>query len=303
MHDDGLRAIDLNLLVVLAALLSERHVTRAARRLGLSQSATSHALARLREVYGDPLLVRRGRRLDPTPRAVALLPQLERGLGDLAGTIRSEPAFDPRTARRSFVIGMADYGQAILVEPLLKTLRREAPGVDLSLKAFPNVVDLIDSGAMDLAIGPPTDLPRGFSSRKLFTDGFMCVVRRGHPQVRRSSITLSEYLALSHLLVAPSGSPGSVVDNELGRRGHSRRISLTVTSFLAAPIVVAGSDLISTGPVRLLKNMLRPYGLRGLSTPFALKGFEIHMFWHGRRDHDPAHLWLREMIAGVCAKL
>ncbi|HEY0712724.1 MAG TPA: LysR family transcriptional regulator [Polyangia bacterium] len=303
MHEPSLRGIDLNLTVVLSALLTERSVTRAARRLGLSQSATSHALARLREVYADPLLVRSGRRLDPTPRAIALRPSLDRALAELAGTIRNEPAFDARTARRSFVIGTADYGQGILVEPLLQRLRREAPGVDLSLNAFPNMVELLDSGSMDLALSPPLELPRGFSSKKLFTDGFMCVVRSGHPIVRGPHLSLSRYLSLPHLLVAPSGSTGSVVDSELARRGHSRRIVLTVTSFLAAPIVVADSDLISTGPVRLLQRMLKPYRLRGLAPPIPFKRFEIHMLWHSRRDHDPAHIWLRELLTSVCAEL
>jgi DNA-binding transcriptional LysR family regulator len=303
MNEPRLRTIDLNLLVILSALLTERHVTRAARRLGLSQSATSHALARLREVYGDPLLVRSGRRLDPTPRALALLPQLERGLAELTGTIEGEPVFDPRTAQRSFVIGTTDYGQAILAEPLLRRLRRDAPGIDLTMNAFPNAVELMDLGAMDLALGPPMDLPSGFSSQKLFSDGFMCVVRRGHPQIRGPRITLSQFLSLSHLLVAPGGAPGSLVDAELARRGHKRRIALTVTNFLVAPVVVATSDLVSTGPVRLLQNMLRAYGLRGLPTPFPMKGFEIHMVWHSRRDRDPAHTWLRETIATTCASL
>ncbi|HEY0709500.1 MAG TPA: LysR family transcriptional regulator [Polyangia bacterium] len=303
MHDFALRSVDLNLLVVLSALLNERHVTRAARRLGLTQSAASHALARLREIFKDPLLVRRGRRLDPTPRALALLPQLERGLAELKGTIQGEPAFEPQTTQRSFVIGTTDYGQAILAEPLLRRLRREAPGVDLVMNAFPNVIEMMDAGTMDLALGPPTALPSGFSSQKLFSDGFMCVVRQGHPQIRGPRITLAQYLSLSHLLVAPGGSPGSLVDAELARRGRSRRVALTVTNFLVAPVVVASSDLISTGPVRLLQNLLRPYGLRGLPTPLALEGFEMHMVWHDRRARDPAHAWLRETVAATCATL
>lgn len=303
LHDSRLRAIDLNLLVILAALLTERHVTRAARRVGLSQSATSHALGRLRELYGDPLLVRSGKRLDLTPRALALLPQLERGLDELAGTVVGEPGFDPRGAQRSFTLGMADYVQAIMLEPLLRTLECEAPGIALSANAFPNAVELLDEGRLDLALTVPGNLPAGFSSQKVFSDGFMCVVRDRHPTVRGKRITLEQYLALSHLVVSPAGAPGSMVDSALAKRGRSRRIALTVTSFLVAPVIVASTDLISTGPQRLLRRMIKPFKLRALPTPVDLSPFEIHTVWHSRRAHDPAHVWLREVVTRVARQL
>ena len=291
-----LRSLDLNLLVVLSALLTERHVTRAARRVGLSQSATSHALSRLRELYGDPLLVRSGRRLDLTPRALALLPQLERGLDELAGTVNGEPGFNPKVAQRTFTMGMADYGQAILLAPLLHAVAKEAPGVALSVNPFPNALELLDAGSMDLALEVGRNRPAGFSAEKLFDDGFMCVVRDKHPRVRGKRLSLEQYLALSHLLVAPTGSPGSMVDTELGKRGHTRHVALTITSFLVAPVIVAQTDLINTGPTRLLRRMIAPYRLRALPTPFPLKPFEVDLVWHSRRDHDPAHRWLRDVV-------
>ncbi len=152
VHATPLAAIDLNLLVVLRALLSERHVTRAAARLGLSQSATSHALSRLREMYEDPLLVRSGRTLQLTPRAARLLPTLERGLSDLQSAVDAEPEFHPRTAKRSFTLGMADYTQAVIMGPLLRRLAAEAPDVDLSVVMFPNLRELVESGGLDLAL-------------------------------------------------------------------------------------------------------------------------------------------------------
>src|SRR5688572_18053681 len=150
VHDRILSGIDLNLLVVLRALLSERHVTRAAARVGLSQSATSHALSRLRELLDDPLLVRSGRVLSLTPRALSLLPTLERALGELEKAVSGEPRFEPSTARRSFSIGMADYLQALIIGPLLQRVATRAPGVDLSVVVFPNQEELIESGALDL---------------------------------------------------------------------------------------------------------------------------------------------------------
>lgn len=300
LHEPKLSALDLNLLVVLAALLEERHVTRAASRVGLSQSATSHALSRLRELYQDPLLVRSGRRLDLTPRAVALLPQLKRGLGELGGTLSGEAAFEPTTARRSFSVGMADYGQALLLPPLLRSLTRRAPLVDLNISGFPNAVERLDDGNLDLAVLLGTEFPKGLSSRKLFADGFTCMVRKGHPLVKGARLSLSRYLSLSHVLVSPGGSGPSFVDTELERRGLKRRIALQVSSFLIAPQLVTESDLMSTGPSRLLRVLAQRYPIRLFTPPFRLPRFELYLVWHSRLDHDPAHAWLRSEVIGVC---
>jgi DNA-binding transcriptional LysR family regulator len=296
-HDLKLSAIDLNLLVVLAALLEERHVTRAASRVGLSQSATSHALSRLRELYGDPLLVRSGRRLDLTPRALGLLPQLAHGLAELRGTLSGASAFEPKTARRRFTVGMADYGQALLVPPLLRLLKTQAPGIDLSIISFPNAVERLDDGSMDAAVLVGWEFPKGLASRKLFSDGFTCMARKDHPQLRGTRLPLARYMEQSHVLVAPSGSPTtSLVDSELERRGLVRRIALTVSSFLIAPQVVVESDLVSTGPSRLLRALSKRYPIRLFEPPFRLPRFEQHLVWHSRLEHDPGQIWLREQI-------
>jgi DNA-binding transcriptional LysR family regulator len=300
MHEPKLSALDLNLLVVLGALLEERHVTRAAGRVGLSQSATSHALARLRELYGDPLLVRSGRRLDLTPRAVELLPQLSRGLAELGGTLTGARAFDPLTARRSFEVGMADYGQALLLPPLLRTLNTHAPNIDLAINAFPSAVERLDDGSMHLAVLVGASFPKGLSSHKLFDDGFTCMVRKGHPEVRGNRLSLARYLSQSHVLVSPTGQAGSIVDSELERRGFTRRIALRVSSFLIAPQVVSESDLVSTGPSRLLRALAARYPIRLFQPPLRLPRFEQHLVWHSRLDHDPAHDWLRRQFIELC---
>jgi LysR family transcriptional regulator, transcriptional activator of nodD3 and syrA len=294
----ALAAIDLNLLVVLRALLRERHVTRAAARVGLSQSATSHALSRLRELYGDPLLVRSGRTLALTPRAVRLLPVLERGLGDIESSIADEPEFDPSTARRTFTIGMSDYLQALLMGPLLRQVAIGAPGVDLSIVVFPNFRELTDSGAIDLALTVSGKEATGSSHQVLSEDGFVCMVRRDHPQIRRAP-SLAKYLSQRHVVVAPAGTPGSVVDTELAQRGLERRVALRVTNFLIAPIVVCETDFINTMPARLARQLAKIYPLRLMPTPIELPRFEYCMFWHPRLEHDPAQRWLRELVSGV----
>ncbi|MEI9936503.1 MAG: LysR family transcriptional regulator [Pseudomonadota bacterium] len=301
VHDNALSSIDLNLLVILRALLRERHVTRAARQVGLSQSATSHALARLRELCGDPLLVRHGRSLELTPRATRLLPGLERGLTELQGVVTREPAFDPKRARRLFSLGMADYAQALLLRPLLRSLRLAAPEIDLNVVTFPNLQELLESGGLDLAISVTGAITPALSTQPLFDDGFVCMVRRGHPSVR-GKLTLDAYLSLHHVVVAPSGTSGSVVDTELDRLGLVRRVALRVSSFLVAPIVVAETDFISTTPERLARRLAKRFALHLMPPPFPIPRFELSLAWHPRFDDDPAHRWLRGFVSRASSK-
>ncbi|HEY4105884.1 MAG TPA: LysR family transcriptional regulator [Polyangiaceae bacterium] len=302
MHDSNLSGIDLNLLVVLRALLRERHVTRAAKQIGLSQSATSHALSRLRELCRDPLLVRSGRGLSLTPRAVALLPNLERGLSELRSVVTAEPPFDPASAQRRFTFAMPDYHQSVLLMPLLAKLERVAPNVDLSVVTFPNLSELLEAGSADVAVMVSGSVAAAFSSQKLFSDKFVSMVRKDHPRVPKK-LTLDTYLSLRHVLVAPGGAPGSMVDAELERRGFKRRIALTVSSFLVAPVVVAQTDFISTSPERLARRMAERFPLRLLPPPLRLPRFSFSLAWHPRLDHDPAHRWLRGLIAELSAAM
>lgn len=298
LHDRSLSAIDLNLLVVLEALLSERHVTRAAARVGLSQSATSHALARLRELYGDPLLVRSGSRLELTPRAHALFPVITRALGELHATVTREPAFDARASERSFRLGADDYTQTMLLPPLLEYFEREAPGINVSIVHGPSYYELVSEGQVDLAMVVGTSTPSPLRRQELFTEGFVCMVRKRHPTVK-SQLTLSQYLGLRHLVVAPSGSPGSVVDTELDKRGKKRRVALQVPSFLVAAVLISKSDLINTGPERLARRFATSFPVKLVPPPLPLPRFTFSIAWHPRLENDPAHVWFR----GVVAKL
>lgn len=298
LHDRALSAVDLNLLVALRALLSERHVTRAAQRIGLSQSATSHALSRLRDLLGDPLLVRNGRELALTPRALRILPALERGLSDLQNAIAGEPEFDPRTARRTFSIATSDYLQALVMGPLLRELATRAPGIDLTVVVFPNVRELLESAGVDLVLSVPSTELRTMLREPLFNEDFVCLVRRDHPQIKKT-LNLEKYLSQRHVVVAPSGTPGSFVDTILTQRGLERRVALRVTNFLIAPVVVCETDFINTMPARLARSLAKRYPLRVLPAPLELPTFEYGMYWHPRLDQDPAQRWLREFVARV----
>ena len=302
MHEPNLSAIDLNLLVVLEALLHERHVTRAALRVGLSQSATSHALNRLRELYKDPLLVRSGKGMALTPIAAALLPSVSRGLSELRATLSHEPAFAPQTTRRAFALALVDYGQLLILPRLLAHLQREAPLVDLSIVNDVNWVESLEAGTIDLAFYVAGKATNALLTRPLFSDGFVCMVRKGHPLARtREALTLAKFLAQQHVVVAPSGSPGSVVDDELARRGKFRRVALRVPNFLVAPAVVAESDFVSTLPKRLARQLAKVYPVRLLAAPIPLRPFTMSLAWHARLDSDPAHRWLRETVIALAS--
>ncbi len=314
----ALRGVDLNLVRVLDALLAERHVTRAAARLGISQSAASHALARLRRLLADPLLVRgpRGARgprsphevMVPTPRALALAPALERALAELAAALRPPAPFDPATARRTFHLAIGDYAELVLLPALVARLATIAPGVDLFVRAVPDdLAAALAAGDVDLVLAPPR--PRdlsgpGLYQRHLFDERFVCALRRGHPAATRR-LTLDRFCDLDHVLIAPRGTAGGYVDDALARLGRRRRVAVTVPHFLVVPHVVATTDLVVTLPARVAAALAAPHRLVTRPPPAALgvTGFAIHQLWHERTHGDAAGRWLRDQLATVARAL
>lgn len=305
-HDVNLAGIDLNLLVVLDALLGERHVTRAAARVGLTQSAASHALARLRTLLDDPILVRGpGGQLVATERALAIAPRLRRSLDDLAIALRGEPGFDPATARRTFRIATVDYTELILLPTLIERLTRDAPGIDLwVVPPHDDPAPALAAGEIDAAIGVWTDRPwpAGTYRKRLFDDNFRCVVRAGHPAAKQR-LTLARFCELSHLLVAPRGTRGSFVDDALERLGRTRRVAVAVPHFLVAPHVIASSDLIVTLAARVAAAVAERFDLALLPPPVELASFTTSLVWHERGHHDAGQRWLRDQLVEVSASL
>ena len=234
-----LAAIDLNQLVALDALLAEESITRAARRVGLSQPAMSHTLARLRGVFGDPLLVRAGRRMMLTPRALELAEPLAQALAGLERAIGRPDPFDPRLARRVVRVAAMDFVQLVLLPPLCAALLREAPGVEVVAVPPPEPPDrALVEGELDLAIGLARDAP-GLRQRELLRERFVCVVRKGHPGVGRE-LTVRRFARLSHALVSPRGLAVGAVDAALAKRGLTRRVVVTLPSFHAVPFNYMG---------------------------------------------------------------
>ncbi|MBA3501737.1 MAG: LysR family transcriptional regulator [Myxococcota bacterium] len=290
-----LSGIDLNLLTSLDALLAEQNVTRAAKRLGVSQPAVSHSLRRLRELLGDELLVRAKVGMTATPRALELRGAVRAALEAAEVVLRAAPAFDPATAERTFVVSMADQQSFVLLPPLVERLAREAPGIRIDVRPPPT-----DSLASDveLAIGVWIDSPANVLEQALWRESFMCVLRKGSAAAR-GVLDRKRYLALSHLLVAPRGTPGSFVDDLLAKGGERRNVTLRVPHFLVAPHVVATTDLVWTAPEGIARVFVEYMPLVLRDPPLRIDGFTVSMRWHARVDGDPGLAWLRKLLREV----
>jgi DNA-binding transcriptional LysR family regulator len=250
LNKTNLARIDLNLLVLFEAVLEEQHVARAAARLHVSPSAVSHGLGRLRELMQDPLFLRQPRGVVPTERAMQLAAPVADVLERARQVISRAETFDPRHSVRRFVIGAPDAVTAALLPPLLKDLRRDAPGIDLGVRnligQFDSSLTELDQRTLDVALLPLTDIPARFASRVLFDEDFVLVRRVGHPSGRK--FTLARYAEAAHVMVSVSGDPRGPIDKLLADRGLSRRVMLTVPHFLHALALVAESDLVAAMP-------------------------------------------------------
>ena len=301
------RGLDLNLLVTLDALLEARSVTDTAQRFGVTQSAMSHRLARLREFFEDPLLVSAGDTLTLTPKAELVRQPLRAALTGLRGAVLPDDEFQPETSTRTFVIASSDLLEVSLLPFLLRHLDQAAPGVGLRMAGRGLVRgDALISGKVDLAIAPGEgtipgvgiEVTSGIRQRKLVTEGFSVLVRRGHPRVSEA-LTIEDYLRENHILVAPQGQPGGLVDARLAKEGLARRVSVQVAHFLSAPLLVARTDALLTCPSGLAEATQEFFDLRALEPPLELPRTAIFMYWHERVHRDPAHRWFREEICAL----
>jgi DNA-binding transcriptional LysR family regulator len=299
MNDVHVEAFDLNLLLAFDALWTERHVTRAARRVGLTQSAMSHALRRLRRQLADPLFQTTPRGLVPTARAHALAPPLGEALALMRRAVAAPAPFSPAALERTFTLGTPDYGDLVLLPRLMARLQRVAPGVQLIMRPMVDAgTEALVSGEHDLTIGVARPDSPDVRGETLFSDGFVSLLRAGHPAARRR-LTIDRFVALKHVLISPQGRGEAAVDVALRQLGRTRHIALRVPHFLSAPLVVAESDLIVTLPTRVAEALAGQHRLVSRRPPLPLPGFTLSMFWHARNDADDAQRWLRGFIAAV----
>lgn len=297
MNPVHVEAFDLNLLLAFDALWTERHVTRAARRVGLTQSAMSHALGRLRAQLEDPLFQPTPRGLMATARAHALAPLVGEALALVRRAVGKPQPFSPAALERTFTIGSTDYIELVLLPRLMARIAREAPGVKLVVRpigAGAGERELL-AGEHDLVVGVAVPPGGALHGERLFSDDFVSLLRAGHPLARRP-LTLPRFVALSHVLVSPQGAGEAAVDVALRARGLQRRLALRIPHFLSAPRVIAETDYVITLPTRVAHALAGDNRLVLKKPPLPLPGFSFSQFWHARNEEDPAHRWLRALV-------
>lgn len=298
MERPRLSEINLNLLLALDAILAEKSVSRAARRVGVSQPAMSQSLRQLREIFDDALLVRDRGVMVLTPAAERLALPLRQAMVALQRVLDGPPQFDPATVQRRFTVAAGDYAAVTLLPPLLERASVEAPGVDIDVRPVDlrRVWEPLATGEIDLVLGAALEPGGDFVQQVLYTDGFACLARRDHPQVR-GQLDLDQYTGLPHALISPRGEGPTVVDSALEALGKRRRIALRIPYFLAAPLVVARSDLLLTAPRFVAEAFAATHPLQLIEPPLALPTFDVVQVWHQRFHDDAAHQWLRRTIA------
>lgn len=291
----SLWGMNLNLLLVLVALVEQRSVVEASRLVGLSASAMSHALARLRRVLADPVLVRTARGMVATPRALELCESIAPALRQVEHVLAQGRSFEPARAQRLVRLYANDLAQLALLPPLLAQAQAAAPGIHFAVGAYRDSLAVaLAEGKVDLVLGLRRDLPT-LRQRVLLRDRYLCVVRRGHPCLRRPW-TLEAYAALPHVMVAFRAEARGAMDALLAERGLARQVVLTASSTLAALRAVASTDSILTVASRAVAPLAAALGLALLEPPVAPPAIELSMAWHERTSSDPVLAWVREQL-------
>ena len=294
-------SIDLNLLIIFDAVMQARNLTRAGQRLGLSQPATSHALARLRTMLRDELFVRTPEGMQPTPRAQQMADPVREALRVLSVTLEPD-AFDPAESTRGFTLAMNNYAARAIAPPLLRRVAEVAPGVTLDIRPLGagNALDLLDGDGVDLALGMLTDGGERFKCVRVMQDDYVAVLDRAHPTAAEPGLSIESLAAIPHLAISSAGDDTGFIDTALERNGLSRRVVARVP-FLSIVLVLVGSNLLAVLPRRVAGDLsvICPVVVKDL--PFPSPRIGLSMIWHRRIDNHPAHRWLRGMVRASVA--
>jgi len=298
--DIRLAAINLNLLPALDAVLQECHVTRAAARLGVTQSAMSYTLGRLRDLLDDPLLVRGPHGMVRTARGEELAPKVRAALEGIERAL--EPGrFDPATSARGFSIATADSNFHTTVLPLMKRLEALAPSVDLrlSLLGLRPFEERLEAGEIDMALGLGFEDHPSIRREVLYVEPYSCAVRQDHPSIG-DEITVEQFAAAAHVIVTRKTTPQrTMIDQQLADRDLERRIAMQVPSYPWALSAARTTDIVVSGPRRFLRAAGAEHGLRVMDHPLTETRLDVCMMWHIRTERDPANRWLRAQIVAA----
>ncbi|MGG7604826.1 LysR family transcriptional regulator [Massilia sp. BKSP1R2A-1] len=295
--------IDLNLLSVFQEVYRERQISSAAKRLGLSQSAVSNALARLRRAFGDELFVRTASGMQPTPLATQMAEPIGVAMAQVALALNQRSRFDPASSHRRFVLAMTDVGEIYFMPALIERCRLLAPLVEISSvrAGAVNVKEKMEGGRVDLAIGPFEDISEALYQRQLFRQPYVTMFRKGHP-LGRGKVDLARFVTAEHMLVDSHDSPYERINGLLARAGIGPNVRFRVPHFTAVPYMVATSDLVVTVPQKLAERAALPFGLEWIAPPLELPPLQTNVFWHRRYNQDPGNQWLRGLLAEVFAE-
>lgn len=289
-----LRQFDLNSLVVLRVLLDEKHVTRAAEQLNLTQSAVSRTLGKLRDALADPLLVSVGKQLQLTPRAEELVMPLNEVLQRVESLIAPE-VFNPKTHKGRIRLATTDYGTHSLLPRLVPLLADAAPDVELSALEWPSdLLDDLEKNKVDLIIGGTSAPSQDLHQRIVAHDEMKGLVRKKHPFA--SNMTLDNYLSLNHIIISSAGEGVSAIDVLLKQLGKERKIAIRVPHFFAALEIIANTDYMILVPGHFARRYVDKDKFEIIDPPFEIPTLEISMFWHARMHQDPLHTWFRHFI-------
>jgi DNA-binding transcriptional LysR family regulator len=292
-----LKNVDLNLLVVFHAMAEHKSVTRAAEALGLSQPATSAALARLRTLLGDPLFVKSGQAMRPTPRALLLAPTVRQLLATVKDDILTTSLFEPSTSTRSFYLIAPDIAEVIVLPRILTRLRQAAPHVTIKVISMPRLAaaEALELGTADLAIGYLPDLHKsGFFQQRLFKHAYVCIARQDHPSLT-GRLSMKDYLTSPHAIVLPEGRE-HLMEQFLNAKNIRRNVVLELSHFMSLQTLITSSDLIATVPEDLADFFAAHGKIQIFPLPIKSPEVEVHQFWHQRLAKDPANMWLRSLV-------
>lgn len=298
----GLRQLDLSLLLIFLGLMRHRKGAAVATEMGLTQSAISHALGRLRVVFDDPMFLRKPHGMEPTAVARALEPQIAAAVRTLDAALNPPAPFDPTAAEGVVRISALDYELATIFPAALTRIAAAAPGLRLAVKSLDRSQALaaLDTGEADLVVGFFWDPPEFALLEPLFDDHYLVAGRKGHPTIAAMP-ALQDYLTARHLLVSPNGKLFGIVDRTLKRAGEVRNVAVAVPQFMSALAILAETELIATLPARLVSRHAGTFGLAAAEPPVAIRSFTSSVARHRRDEKNPIHLWLIEQFRAAVA--
>jgi len=294
-------ALDVQLLQVFEALMAERNVTKAARQLGLSQSAVSHALGRLRERLDDPLLVRTSNGMAPTPRALELVGPVRHAVRQVEEVFRSEPRFEPASSRESFVIRIGDSNEFVLLPALIKELEAKAPHASLVVRHLSpdDTVKALEDGSIDCAVSALLRHPKSVRATALMRDRMVCAMSRNHP-LARQTLTTERFLALRHIRVVQDAGDSRFVDEALRERRVTRKVVATIPHWVVALHAVSTCEMVVAASERMALHFDTGRQLVLKRLPVGGDPFAWQLYWHRRHETQPAQRWMRKLLVDVC---